>query len=79
MHGWFSLSDSVLLMMIGGTTINVLGIFILAARYLFKTDSMHIQQKKAEEDDGDSVLSGSPENLPRLLNCWEQLPRIVRL
>ena len=37
--GWaplgFELSDSVLLALIGGTTANVLGIFVLVARYLF--------------------------------------------
>lgn len=33
--GGFWLDDSVLLALIGGTTANVLGIFVLVARYLF--------------------------------------------
>lgn len=33
--GGFDLADSVLLTLIGGTTANVLGIFVLVARYLF--------------------------------------------
>jgi len=32
----FSLSDSVLLAFIGGTTINVLGIFVIVAKYIFR-------------------------------------------
>ncbi len=32
----FELSDKVLITLIGGTTINVLGIFIIVANYLFK-------------------------------------------
>lgn len=31
----FKLSDSVVLALIGGTTVNVLGIFIIVVRYLF--------------------------------------------
>ena len=31
----FSISDSVLMTLIGGTTINILGIFIVVANYLF--------------------------------------------
>jgi len=34
--GWFVLSDSVLSMFIGGTTINVLGIFVIVAKYIFR-------------------------------------------
>ncbi len=33
----FRLSDSVLLALIGGTTVNVLGIFLIVVRYLFPT------------------------------------------
>lgn len=32
---WFNLDDAVLIAAIGGTTINVIGIFIVVARYLF--------------------------------------------
>lgn len=32
----FQLSDKVLMTLIGGTTINVLGIFVIVANYLFK-------------------------------------------
>ncbi len=32
----FSLSDSVLLAFIGGTTVNVLGIFVIVAKYIFR-------------------------------------------
>jgi hypothetical protein len=34
-HHWFGLSDGVLVAVIGGTTINVLGIFIIVVKYLF--------------------------------------------
>ena len=33
--GIFNLSNSVLLAVIGGTTINVIGLFVVVARYLF--------------------------------------------
>lgn len=33
--GWFGLSEGVLLAAIGGTTLNVLGIFIIVVNYLF--------------------------------------------
>jgi hypothetical protein len=36
-HHEFRLSDSVVLALIGGTTVNVLGIFIIVVRYLFPT------------------------------------------
>src|SRR5215469_4109853 len=35
----FRLSDTVLLALIGGTTLNVLGIFVIVVRYLFPTGS----------------------------------------
>lgn len=35
----FSLSDSVLLAFIGGTTVNVLGIFVIVAKYIFRISS----------------------------------------
>ena len=38
----FALSDSVLLGAIGGTTLNVIGIFIIVARYLFPQRSRKI-------------------------------------
>lgn len=34
-HGYFNLSDKVILALIGGTTVNVLGLFIIVANYLF--------------------------------------------
>ncbi len=34
-HHAFKLSDPVVLALIGGTTVNVLGIFIIVVRYLF--------------------------------------------
>lgn len=34
-HKWFALSDGVLIAAIGGTTVNVIGIFVVVARYLF--------------------------------------------
>jgi len=33
----FNLSDKVLITLIGGTTLNVLGIFVIVAKYFFKT------------------------------------------
>jgi len=39
-RNWFQLDDSVLLAAIGGTTINVIGIFLVVARYLFPQRSM---------------------------------------
>ncbi len=36
--GGFSLSDSVLLALVGGTTVNVIGIFIVVVSYLFPKD-----------------------------------------
>jgi hypothetical protein len=37
---WFALSEAVVIAAIGGTTINVIGIFIVVAKYLFpKRDS----------------------------------------
>ncbi len=38
-HQWFALSDAVILAAIGGTTINVLGIFIVVVNYLFPRKS----------------------------------------
>lgn len=35
---WFILSDKVLITLIGGTTVNVLGIFVIVANYLFNKD-----------------------------------------
>jgi hypothetical protein len=32
---WFALSESIVISAIGGTTINVIGIFIVVAKYLF--------------------------------------------
>ncbi len=37
----FSLSDSVLLAFIGGTTVNVLGIFVIVAKYIFRISPDH--------------------------------------
>jgi hypothetical protein len=37
--GWFNLSEKVLLAAIGGTTINVIGIFLVVANYLFPKQS----------------------------------------
>jgi hypothetical protein len=34
-HNWFSLDDKVMIAAIGGTTVNVIGIFVVVARYLF--------------------------------------------
>ncbi len=34
----FSLSESVMLALIGGTTINVLGLFLVVVKYLFKSE-----------------------------------------
>ena len=34
-HHWFELDKSVLLAAIGGTTVNVIGIFVVVTRYLF--------------------------------------------
>ena len=37
---WFALSEAIVIAAIGGTTINVIGIFIVVAKYLFpKRDS----------------------------------------
>ena len=37
---WFAISEAVVIAAIGGTTINVIGIFIVVAKYLFpKRDS----------------------------------------
>jgi hypothetical protein len=36
----FSLSDSVVLALISGTTVNVLGIFLIVVRYLFPTPAV---------------------------------------
>jgi len=33
----FKLSEKVLITLIGGTTLNVLGIFVIVAKYFFKT------------------------------------------
>jgi len=33
----FNLSEKVLITLIGGTTLNVLGIFVIVARYFFRT------------------------------------------
>lgn len=33
----FNLSDKVLITLIGGTTLNVLGIFVIVAKYFFRT------------------------------------------
>lgn len=34
-NSWFNLADGVLMAAIGGTTLNVIGIFVVVARYLF--------------------------------------------
>lgn len=39
---FFKLSDSVLLALIGGTTVNVLGIFVIVVRYLFPQGSAQV-------------------------------------
>jgi hypothetical protein len=39
---FFKLSDSVLLALIGGTTVNVLGIFVIVVRYLFPQGSARV-------------------------------------
>ena len=38
-HGYFALSDKVLITIIGGTTINVLGLFAIVANYIFPKES----------------------------------------
>lgn len=42
----FHLDDSVLIAAIGGTTINVIGIFIVVARYLFPSAARQPQQAR---------------------------------
>jgi hypothetical protein len=45
-YHWFSLSDSVLIAAISGTTINVIGIFIVVTRYLFPSGGQLPRSKK---------------------------------
>jgi hypothetical protein len=46
----FNLPDSVLLALIGGTTINVIGIFVIVANYLFPKYSKHDDSEPKGKD-----------------------------
>jgi hypothetical protein len=51
-HNWFNLDDKVIIAAIGGTTLNVIGIFIVVARYLFPQKPIpKVKQKKSRGED----------------------------
>lgn len=45
-HGYFTLSDKVLITIIGGTTLNVLGLFAIVANYIFPKSSTNSKATK---------------------------------
>lgn len=47
-HGLFKLSDSILVTIVGGTTINVLGLFAIVANYLFPKQINKVVDKQSK-------------------------------
>ena len=51
--GWFRLSDNISVTLITGTTVNVLGIFIIVVRYLFNATDLYPKETVRENNHSD--------------------------